>query len=109
MGMWALSMYQALVLGNGLALVAFPLYALIGVTAVLLTRAWNGTAQGNARYWLLNALFMFGLFEWNAWTIEPGALNVVFTTALIGLFVFGICCLLIAWRRWQEQRSADHG
>jgi CHASE2 domain-containing sensor protein len=102
-------MHQALVLGNGFALVAFPLYVLVGVAAVLIMRALNGTRQGNAWYWLFNALFMFGLAGWNMWTMEPGGLNVVATTALVGLFVFGMCCLLIAWRRWQEQRSTDHG
>lgn len=104
-GMYGYSMYHTLLSGDMRAMQMLPLYILIGPFAVLTTRALNGAAQGNALYWLLNALFMFGLFGWNAWTVPLHTLNGLAVVALWGLFFYGMICLVTAWRRWHQRRD----
>lgn len=104
-------------------MIAFPLYMLVGMSVAMGTRFLAATAQGTMWYWLACAAFNFGLFGWQvrdmldrvrlhqtaglSWTGIPDiGLSIM---ALGGLCVFSLFCLVVAWRRWREQRSTHDG
>lgn len=110
--------YLLLIGADGRSIMVLGLYNMIGPVVILITRALNGTAQGNAQYWLLCGLFMLGVLGWNMWTVGPSifameqagapgpeALTMVIVLASSCTFVFGVICLITAWRRWQDWRD----
>jgi len=121
-GMVVYVTYLLLTGGDGRSIMVLAMYNMLGPLVIVTTRALNGTAQGNALYWFLCGVFTLALLRWNVLTLGPfmlaaehagasgpDALTMIIVLASSCMLLFGIVCLLPAWRRWQEQRSADHG
>lgn len=121
-GMFVYATYLLLAGGDGRSIMVLALYNMLTPLVIMITRVLNGTAQGNALYWLLCGVFTLGLFTWNIRTVGPAmlaaeqagtsgpeALTMIVVLALSCTCVFGVICLIAAWRRWQEQRNNRHG
>lgn len=119
LGMFVYATYLLLTGGDGRSIMMLALYNMLGPLVIVITRALNGTVQGNAQYWLLCGLFTLALLGWNMWTIRPSmlvveqagapgpeAITIIIVLASSCTFVFGVICLITAWRRWQDRWDA---